>query len=99
LHPAFPETGEFHVEELTMTPGDDDREATLDLLLRRGEFEEIRLRFFSPQRVDIAPEFEPRIGDFAVFDVSERGMDEIGVWVIDRASGAIEFFARDVAVL
>jgi hypothetical protein len=94
-HPILEEYGEFVVEELTMLSGSDDEEPSLILHLRRDD-DEFRLRFWSPQRVDIAPEFEPCVEDLAIIDVGSRGLDGIGVWVHDRRNGTIEFFARDV---
>lgn len=79
------------------TPEEQGGESYLDLTLRKGDVTR-HLRFYSPQDIEVEKGFPMRTGGLAIYDVSSRGLNGLGVRVDDfEASwGKVRFWARDV---
>ena len=73
-----------------------DGESFIDLTLRRGD-EERRLRFFSPQRIELEEGF-PICSGLEIKDVSGNQLDGLNVRVdhFEASFGAMRFWAREV---
>ena len=73
-----------------------DAESYIDLTLRRDE-EKRRLRFFSPQRIELEEGFR-NCPELEIKDLSGNQLDGLDVRVGDfeASFGAMRFWARDV---
>lgn len=96
-HPIVERPSQYAVGALHYHVGLDGREPFLDLDLHRGK-EVRRLRFWSPQQLEIEDGFPRPTHGMTILDVRNRGLDGLTVWVTDfeGTSGSIRFWARDV---
>ena len=97
-HPILPDAWRYEIVglHLELAP-EDESEPFLDLALRR-DGERLRLRFFSPQSIEIETG-GPVSGGLKILDVSGRQLSGLGVRVDDfeARTGSLRFWARDVA--
>lgn len=78
----------------------DGSESFIDLTLRKDHERKI-FRFWSPQEIEIERGGPANTGGLQILDVSSRGLERLGVQVIDfeASHGAVRFFARTVEKL
>ena len=96
-HPIIDRPHEFRIGTLHLHVGLDGQEPYLDLHLHRRD-EERRLRFYSPQDLEIEKGFPEPTHGMRILDVSGRQLEGLRVRVADfEASwGSITFWAKDV---
>jgi hypothetical protein len=97
-HPILERSWEYEIISFCFNRSlNEEFETFLDLKLSNGN--DVRhLRFFSPQDIEIEKGFPIKTGGFSIYDVSDRGFENLNVRVDDfEASwGAIRFWARKV---
>lgn len=98
-HPILPNAHRYAIValQLELEP-EDGSEPFLDLVLRQGA-ERRRLRFWSPQELEIERGGPVDTGGFEILDISSRGLEELGVLVSDSegaGGGTVRFLARRV---
>jgi len=76
---------------------DQEFETFLDITLSNGDVVR-RLRFYSPQDIEVEKGFPRKASGFCIFDVSARGLEKLSVRVDDLEGnwGAVQFWARAV---
>ncbi len=99
-HTIIDRPHEFRIGTLHYHVGLDGQESHLDLHLHRGD-EVRRLRFYSPQDIEIEKGFPLPTGGMVILDVTGRQMEGLRVRVADfEASwGSITYWAREVVDL
>ena len=96
-HPILPDAWRYEITGLHLElAAEDGTEPFLDLTLRRGD-DIRRLRFYSPQDLEIE-RGGPISGGLTILDVRSRELDRLGVRVDDfeASPGSLRFWARDV---
>jgi hypothetical protein len=96
-HPILDKAREYAIGAMHYHVGLDGGESYIDLDLHRGGVVR-RLRFSSPQQLEIEVGFPVPTGGMVILDVRRRGLEGLGVWVsdVECSHGAITFWARDV---
>ena len=98
FHPILERSWEYEIISFCFNRSlDEEFETFLDLKLSNGN--DVRhLRFFSPQDIEIENGFPIKTGGFSIYDVSNRGLENLNVRVDDfeASRGAIYFWARKV---
>ncbi len=96
-HPIVEQPWRYEIGALHYHVGLDGAEAYLDLDLHLDGFVR-RLRFWSPQQLEIEGGFPRPTHGMAILDVRGRRLDGLKVWVTDFEGswGKISFWARDV---
>ncbi len=91
---------EYRILSMRYSTRRDGQEPFLDLEVCRGEVIR-RLRFWSPQELEIEKGFPEPTGGMVILDVRSRQMEGLGVRVsdIEASWGSITFWARDVVDL
>lgn len=99
-HPILTRPWEYEVVGFSYMRPEDGTEPYIDLTLRKGQVVR-RLRFFSPQEIEIEKGFPCSTHGMYFSDVRARGMEGLGVRVGDfeASSGRVSFWARDVVDL
>lgn len=96
-HPILDRPFEYEITGFSYLRPDDGTEPYIDLILRKKHVVR-RLRFFSPQEIEIENGFPLPTGGMYFSDVSARGLEGLGVRVSDfeASSGRVQFWARAV---
>jgi hypothetical protein len=96
-HPIIERPYEYAIADLRYHMGVDGSEPFLDLTPVHGETTR-RLRFLSPQNLQIEAGFPSPTGGMVILDIRGRQLDGLGVEVVDweASKGTITFFAREV---
>jgi len=96
-HPIIERPYEYAIADLRYHMGLDGSEPFLDLILVRGGTTR-RLRFLSPQNLQIEHGFPAPTSGMVILNVRGRQLDRLGVQVADweASHGGITFYARDV---
>jgi len=96
-HPIVERPWQHAICALHYHVGRDGGEAYLDMDLER-EGVVRRLRFWSPQQLQIEEGFPQPTHGMVILDVSRRRLDGLRVWVTDfeASPGKISFWAREV---
>jgi hypothetical protein len=99
-HPILENPWKYAIESLHFHAGLDGTEPYLDLHLSLDGAHR-RLRFWSPQDIELEKGFFYATHGMAILDVSGRGLERLSVRVSDfeASSGSITFWARDVVDL
>jgi len=96
-HPVIERPFQYELVEFCYVRPLDGSEPYIDIGLLKGTLFR-RLRFFSPQNIQITEGF-PDSSGLAILDVTSRQLDGLGVRVVnfEAGGGCPEFWARDVA--
>ncbi|MFT7676387.1 MAG: hypothetical protein ACI8QC_000358 [Planctomycetota bacterium] len=96
-HPIIDHPHEYRIIDMRYYVCSGDDEPFLDLFLRR-ENTVRKLRFWSPQNLEVEKGFPQPTSGMQILDVSKRQLDGLNVQVADfEASwGSITFMAREV---
>lgn len=96
-HPIVDRPWQHAIAALHYHVGLDGGEPYLDLDLERDGVVR-RLRFWSPQRLQIDDGFPRPTHGMVILDVRRRQLEGLNVWVTDfeASSGKISFWAREV---
>jgi hypothetical protein len=97
-HPILERSWEYEIFTLSFWQwSNGEAEPFIDLTLKKGDCLR-HFRFFSPQGLEIEKGFPAKTGGFCILDVSERGLEGLGVRVDDAEAsrGAVRFWARAV---
>ncbi|PHS19060.1 MAG: hypothetical protein COA78_01465 [Blastopirellula sp.] len=96
-HSIIDNPHEYHILRMCYEVKNNGCESFLDLHLAKGDLTR-RLRFWSPQDLEIEKGFPQPTSGMQILDVRSHQMDGIGVRVSDSEAtlGAITFWARDV---
>jgi hypothetical protein len=96
-HPIVERPWQHEIGTLHYHVGLDGSEPFLDLDLHRDGVVR-RLRFWSPQQLQIEDGFPRATHGMVILDVRQRRLDGLGVWVTDfeASHGKISFWAREV---
>ena len=95
-HRVLPDAWRYDITGFRYEQPRDGDEPFLELTLAAGA-DVRRLRFLSPQGIEVRSGFSPT-GGLVILDVRGRSLDGLGVRVEDRENGAggVEFWARAV---
>jgi hypothetical protein len=97
-HPILERSWEYEIFTFSFWQWQNgESEPFIDLTLKKGDTFR-HFRFYSPQDLEIEKGFPFKTGGFCILDVSQRGLEGLGVRVDDfEASwGAVRFWAREV---
>ena len=96
-HPIIEKPWRYDIVSLHFHAGLDGTEPYIDLHLSLNA-DHRRLRFWSPQDIELEKGFFYATRGMVILDVSGRGLDQLSVRVADfeGSTGAITFLARDV---
>jgi hypothetical protein len=96
-HPIIDRPWEYEIVGFCYLRPDDWSEPYVDLTSQKGRIVR-RLRFFSPQEIEIEKGFPGFTNGIHILDIRSRGLEKSGVLVDDfeASEGSVRFLAREV---